>query len=135
MRYRCNHRAGYIYCTLEYDCSRKNERLENTSCVSTWEKDGMISILMCAEIICLEVKLDVLILVCIQVEMTGDYTPDLMALTSANIIISTPEKWDGISRNWHSRSYVTKVCPFCCQAIVYRHYLCIAVCSLVVSAD
>lgn len=41
--------------------------------------------------------------------MTGDYTPDLMALLSADIIISTPEKWDGISRNWHSRSYVTKV--------------------------
>jgi hypothetical protein len=44
--------------------------------------------------------------------MTGDYTPDLMALLSADIIISTPEKWDGISRNWHSRSYVTKV-HFC----------------------
>ncbi|KAJ6360310.1 hypothetical protein OIU76_016416 [Salix suchowensis] len=44
-----------------------------------------------------------------HVEMTGDYTPDLMALLSADIIISTPEKWDGISRNWHSRSYVTKV--------------------------
>lgn len=41
--------------------------------------------------------------------MTGDYTPDMMALLSADIIISTPEKWDGISRNWHSRSYVTKV--------------------------
>lgn len=41
--------------------------------------------------------------------MTGDYTPDLTALLSADIIISTPEKWDGISRNWHSRSYVTKV--------------------------
>lgn len=44
-----------------------------------------------------------------QVEMTGDYTPDLMALLSADVIVSTPEKWDGISRNWHSRSYVTKV--------------------------
>ncbi|GJZ02296.1 DExH-box ATP-dependent RNA helicase DExH14 [Tanacetum coccineum] len=44
-----------------------------------------------------------------SVELTGDYTPDLMALMSADIIISTPEKWDGISRNWHSRSYVTKV--------------------------
>ena len=44
--------------------------------------------------------------------MTGDHTPDLMALLSADIIISTPEKWDGISRDWHSRSYVTKV-PFC----------------------
>ncbi|MCO5571323.1 hypothetical protein L7F22_025061 [Adiantum nelumboides] len=44
-----------------------------------------------------------------MVELTGDYTPDLKALRSADIIISTPEKWDGISRNWHSRSYVTKV--------------------------
>ena len=41
--------------------------------------------------------------------MTGDYTPDLMALMSADIIISTPEKWDGISRNWHNRGYVKKV--------------------------
>ncbi|PQM33209.1 hypothetical protein Pyn_14185 [Prunus yedoensis var. nudiflora] len=41
-----------------------------------------------------------------MVEMTGDYTPDLMAILSADIIISTPEKWDGISRNWHSRAYV-----------------------------
>ncbi|PON70319.1 Activating signal cointegrator 1 complex subunit [Trema orientale] len=44
-----------------------------------------------------------------MVEMTGDYTPDMMALLSADIIISTPEKWDGISRNWHSRNYVKKV--------------------------
>ncbi|KAF2598132.1 hypothetical protein F2Q68_00012454 [Brassica cretica] len=44
-----------------------------------------------------------------MVEMTGDYTPDLVALLSADIIISTPEKWDGISRNWHTRSYVKKV--------------------------
>lgn len=50
-----------------------------------------------------------MVLMICQVEMTGDYTPDLMALLSADIIISTPEKWDGISRNWHSRSYVTKV--------------------------
>ncbi|KAK1375927.1 DExH-box ATP-dependent RNA helicase DExH14 [Heracleum sosnowskyi] len=44
-----------------------------------------------------------------MVQMTGDYTPDMMALMSADIIISTPEKWDGISRNWHNRGYVTKV--------------------------
>ncbi|CAL4929780.1 unnamed protein product [Urochloa decumbens] len=44
-----------------------------------------------------------------MVEMTGDFTPDLMALLAADIIISTPEKWDGISRSWHSRSYVMKV--------------------------
>ncbi|KAI3463912.1 hypothetical protein Pfo_020575 [Paulownia fortunei] len=44
-----------------------------------------------------------------MVEMTGDYTPDLTALLAADIIISTPEKWDGISRNWHTRGYVKKV--------------------------
>ncbi|KAJ8643830.1 hypothetical protein MRB53_005578 [Persea americana] len=44
-----------------------------------------------------------------MVEMTGDFTPDLLALLSADIIISTPEKWDGISRNWQSRKYVMKV--------------------------
>uniref|UniRef100_A0A453IML2 Helicase ATP-binding domain-containing protein n=1 Tax=Aegilops tauschii subsp. strangulata TaxID=200361 RepID=A0A453IML2_AEGTS len=44
-----------------------------------------------------------------MVEMTGDFTPDMVALLSADIIISTPEKWDGISRSWHSRSYVMKV--------------------------
>ncbi len=45
-----------------------------------------------------------------MVELTGDYTPDLKALLAADIIICTPEKWDGISRNWQNRSYVTKVC-------------------------
>ncbi|KAL0384901.1 UNVERIFIED_CONTAM: DExH-box ATP-dependent RNA helicase DExH14, partial [Sesamum radiatum] len=44
-----------------------------------------------------------------MVELTGDYTPDLTALLEADIIISTPEKWDGISRNWHTRGYVKKV--------------------------
>lgn len=48
-----------------------------------------------------------------QVEMTGDFTPDLKALLTADIIISTPEKWDGISRNWQSRSYVMKVAVDC----------------------
>lgn len=51
--------------------------------------------------------------------MTGDHTPDLMALLSADIIISTPEKWDGISRNWHSRSYVTKVISFIFLFIIF----------------
>lgn len=44
--------------------------------------------------------------------MTGDFTPDLLALLSADIIISTPEKWDGISRNWQMRKYVMKVIFF-----------------------
>lgn len=54
--------------------------------------------------------------------MTGDYTPDLMAILSADIIISTPEKWDGISRNWHSRTYVKKVQSFTYQFFFSRHY-------------
>ena len=44
------------------------------------------------------------------VELTGDYTPDLRALLGADVIIATPEKWDGISRAWHTRAYVKKVC-------------------------
>ena len=44
------------------------------------------------------------------VELTGDYTPDLRALLAADVIIATPEKWDGISRAWHTRVYVKKVC-------------------------
>ena len=39
----------------------------------------------------------------------GDYTPDMRALLAADVIICTPEKWDGISRNWQNRSYVKKV--------------------------
>lgn len=44
-----------------------------------------------------------------QVELTGDYTPDVKSLLSADIIISTPEKWDSISRNWKNRTYVQRV--------------------------
>ena len=43
------------------------------------------------------------------IELTGDYTPDLEVLLNSDILITTPEKWDGISRNWHHRSYVKKV--------------------------
>ena len=43
------------------------------------------------------------------VEMTGDVTPDIRALMGADIIVTTPEKWDGISRNWQSRGYVRTV--------------------------
>ncbi|GAB4820015.1 hypothetical protein N2152v2_007061 [Parachlorella kessleri] len=45
-----------------------------------------------------------------MVELTGDFTPDMQALLASDIIICTPEKWDGISRNWQARSYVRKVC-------------------------
>jgi len=43
------------------------------------------------------------------VELTGDNTPDTRSIRDADIIITTPEKWDGISRSWQTRSYVRKV--------------------------
>lgn len=42
-------------------------------------------------------------------ELTGDYTPDIVSLNNADVLITTPEKWDGISRNWQHRSYVQRV--------------------------
>ncbi|CAG8561643.1 11778_t:CDS:2, partial [Acaulospora colombiana] len=43
------------------------------------------------------------------VELTGDVTPDLRSIENADIIITTPEKWDGISRSWQHRRYVQAV--------------------------
>ncbi|KAI9689957.1 MAG: hypothetical protein M1822_009839 [Bathelium mastoideum] len=43
------------------------------------------------------------------VELTGDNTPDTRSIKDADIIITTPEKWDGISRSWQTRSYVQQV--------------------------
>ncbi|KZC07318.1 Activating signal cointegrator 1 complex subunit 3 [Dufourea novaeangliae] len=43
------------------------------------------------------------------VELTGDVTPDVKVIASANVIVTTPEKWDGISRSWQTRSYVKDV--------------------------
>jgi activating signal cointegrator complex subunit 3 len=40
------------------------------------------------------------------VELTGDVMPDIEALVAADVVVTTPEKWDGITRNWKSRSYV-----------------------------
>lgn len=36
-------------------------------------------------------------------------TPDIQAISSASIIVTTPEKWDSISRSWQTRNYVQKV--------------------------
>jgi activating signal cointegrator complex subunit 3 len=44
-----------------------------------------------------------------MVELTGDFTPDVHTLQTADIVTTTPEKWDGISRNWQQRSYVKAV--------------------------
>lgn len=41
--------------------------------------------------------------------LTGDATPDARALHEADILITTPEKWDGVTRMWKSREYVRHV--------------------------
>jgi activating signal cointegrator complex subunit 3 len=43
------------------------------------------------------------------VELTGDVTPDARTIERADVIVTTPEKWDGISRSWQNRDYVRKV--------------------------
>ena len=43
------------------------------------------------------------------VELTGDVTPDARTIEQADVIVTTPEKWDGISRSWQNRDYVRKV--------------------------
>lgn len=43
------------------------------------------------------------------VELTGDFTPDVDALERADVVVTTPEKWDGISRHWQHRAYVRSV--------------------------
>ncbi|KAJ2617252.1 activating signal cointegrator 1 complex subunit 3, partial [Coemansia sp. RSA 1804] len=43
------------------------------------------------------------------VELTGDVAPDPESIRSADIIVTTPEKWDGVSRAWHAREYVQRV--------------------------
>ena len=42
-------------------------------------------------------------------ELTGDFTPDMRSLLGADLIVATPEKWDGISRSWKNRDYVKMV--------------------------
>jgi len=46
---------------------------------------------------------------CRVVELTGDVAPDMKAVGRADVIVTTPEKWDGISRSWQTRSYVKAV--------------------------
>lgn len=43
------------------------------------------------------------------VELTGDVSPDIRIIAEASVIVTTPEKWDGISRSWQTRSYVQEV--------------------------
>lgn len=43
------------------------------------------------------------------VELSGEATPDVRALAQADVLCTTPEKWDGVSRSWQVRRYVTQV--------------------------
>lgn len=43
------------------------------------------------------------------VELTGDSLPEAKEIRQADIIITTPEKFDGISRNWQTRTFVQLV--------------------------
>ena len=43
------------------------------------------------------------------VELTGDVTPDARAIASSSVIVTTPEKWDGVSRSWQTRNFVQDV--------------------------
>uniref|UniRef100_A0A2P2L2Z5 RNA helicase n=1 Tax=Rhizophora mucronata TaxID=61149 RepID=A0A2P2L2Z5_RHIMU len=46
------------------------------------------------------------------VELTGETATDLKLLEKGQIIISTPEKWDALSRRWKQRRYVQQVSLF-----------------------
>lgn len=43
------------------------------------------------------------------VELTGDSLPDPKDVRDATIVITTPEKFDGISRNWQTRKFVQEI--------------------------
>lgn len=42
-------------------------------------------------------------------EVSGDFTPEVAELEATSILITTPEKWDGITRSWATREYVRQV--------------------------
>lgn len=43
------------------------------------------------------------------VELTGDSIPDPRDIRDSTIVITTPEKFDGISRNWQTRQFVQDI--------------------------
>ena len=46
------------------------------------------------------------------VELTGETAADVKALEKGNIIVSSPENWDMLSRRWKQRKNVQKVALF-----------------------
>ena len=58
----------------------------------------------------LNLKLIVKLLLCLQVViLTGETGTDLKLLAKGNLIISTPEKWDVLSRRWKQRKNVQNI--------------------------
>lgn len=43
-------------------------------------------------------------------ELTGESATDLKILEKSNIVVSTPERWDQLSRRWKQRKPVQQVC-------------------------
>ena len=43
------------------------------------------------------------------IELTGDVTSDLNAIVKADVIVTTPEKCDGVSRSWQTQKCVKDV--------------------------
>ncbi|XP_019851379.1 PREDICTED: activating signal cointegrator 1 complex subunit 3-like [Amphimedon queenslandica] len=43
------------------------------------------------------------------IELTGDTAPDSLLIEKSDVIVTTPEKWDGISRSWQNRKYVKAI--------------------------
>eukprot|EP00371_Babesia_bovis_P000158 XP_001608805.1 helicase [Babesia bovis T2Bo] len=43
------------------------------------------------------------------VEVTGDSRTSVKEIVNSDVIVTTPEKWDGISRHWKTRKYVRSV--------------------------
>ena len=53
------------------------------------------------------------------VELTGDSSPDIRAIERADVIVTTPEKWDGISRSWQNRLYMyIYMCDGVCNVVI-----------------
>ena len=55
------------------------------------------------------------------VELTGDSSPDIRAIERADVIVTTPEKWDGISRSWQNRSVYSQDILVYCQDMLSRY--------------
>ncbi|KAH8093028.1 hypothetical protein JL720_5202 [Aureococcus anophagefferens] len=56
-------------------------------------------------------------------ELTGDATPDARALRDADVLITTPEKWDGVTRQWRRRDYARHAALLCALLVIDEIHL------------